>query len=398
MLKSFINNPCNLYFTLWSAYLLQGTLYESSSLLSQGILVMILLMSLKSFWRILLSIKKPYVIKGFSILMVMYIVYGLLLILFDGRYTQGISFHPATTTYLKGYLISILPVFVCYDYAEKGYLNRRMLAWWVSAFVIVSIAGYFREQRERLIDMFEGAETTNNSGYTFLSLIPVMLIFVDKPLLRYFGVALCSIFVLMSMKRGAILILVLVLVVFILNEMKQSKGHAKFITIALLLIFSFFLIHFVQDVLLNSIYFNQRIEETVEGNTSGRNELYSKFIDAFFNDAGAFQILFGRGADGTLKVASNYAHSDWLEILTNQGLLGFFVFCYFWISYIRTINDKQYCDDSRFVLFLVFIILSIKTFFSMSIGGMTIYVCSILGYALADGFSIDQKRTAISIV
>lgn len=391
MLKTFFRNPCNIYFSLFCLYLMQGTLYASGSIVSQVLLGVILLMSLKPFWTVLQSNDKSDYFKGLSALVVMYVVYGVFLMVTDGSVTQGIYKHPRTMSYIKGYMLSLLPIYACYDYAKKGYLNAQMLRWWVIVFVIVATAGYYREQQNRLIKLIMGEEVTNNFGYTFLSLIPVMLIFTRNPLLRYIGVGYCSVFVIMAMKRGAILILVLTLILFILKELRTSKGRTKFWVVVLVVLSVVFLVAFVQNMLESSDYFNHRIEQTVDGNSSGRDELYSTFVDAYFNNANISQILIGRGANGTLKVATNYAHNDWLETLTNQGALGFIIFFIYWMLFWKTSRNRCLSEKSRFALLLIFIIFGAKTMFSMSIGDMTIYVSSIFGYALADGFARDKE-------
>ena len=92
------------------------------------------------------------------------------------------------------------------------------------------------------------------------------------------------------------------------------------------------------------------------------------------------------GAEGTIKVTYNYAHNDWLELLTNQGIIGVIFFAYYWLGVYYTCKSKRLSKESRFALKYIFLILFLMTLFSMSINAMTIYSSSMLGYALADGF------------
>ena len=394
MIKRFFANPCNLYFSLWCLYLLQGTLYAKGSIISQGLLAVIIGMSLVHFYKVANSSWKPVYFKGLTALVIMYIIYGVALFMTDGSRTQG-AWHPATYTYLKTYLISLLPIYSCYMYARKGGLNGKMLMMWCIVFVIVGIAQYYRMQQDALQELAgRGSsmeEVTNNAGYVMLSLIPCMMIFDKRPLWQYLGLGVCTVFVLMAMKRGAIIICAFSLLLFIGYKMRNSKGSRKFSVILITAIGMLFLFRYVQNFVETSDYFSARLEQTMEGNSSGRDRIYSSMLNTYFNDDNFFHLLFGRGANGTLKIYSNYAHQDWLEILINQGLFGIMIFACYWIFFWKAARSKSYSSTSRFTLLLIFCMFGLKTLFSMSIGDMTIYVSSILGYALADGFVRDEQ-------
>ena len=384
----FFKNPCNLYFTLWSVYLLQGTLYESGSLFSQAILLVILLVSLRHFGLSLLKKKQSLFFKSLSALLLMFIVYGTLHILFNGKYSPSITFfRPETTTYLKTYLISLLPIYSCYYYASKKHLNEGMFQYWIIFFFILAFSEYFRLQRE-VLDSFttDREDITNNMGYVFVALFPCLMVLEKKPILQYIGAGICSVFALLAIKRGAMLLIAVSLVAFVLYKMRTSRGPKKLLFSIMVLLGVFLLSRFFENMMMNNEYFSQRIELTMSGDSSGRETLYSDFINAFLHDANLGQVLFGRGANGTLTVSYNYAHSDWLEILTNQGLFGVALFTFFWLSFYKTIKNGNYSQLSRFTLVLIIIVYGIKTIFSMSIGAFSIYTSSVLGYALADGF------------
>lgn len=388
MIPSVFKNPCNYYFSLWSLYLLQGTLYTSGSLLSQVLLAIILLLSIKHLWILVRKKNKPVYLIGLTLLLVLFVVYGLIHIMFNGQYSPSISsIRPLTSSYLKTYLISILPIFSCYYYAIKKHLNEKMFQYWIIIFVIVAIAEYFRLQREVLSSLVEDREDiTNNMGYIFLALFPCMMVYEKKPLFQYLGVTICTIFVILAVKRGAMLLMGVSIILFALYKMRVSKGIHRYLVILIIAVGLFYLYRFVEYRMANNQYFSQRIEETLGGDYSGRDHLYSDIIEAFITNSNAYQFFFGRGADGTLRITSNFAHNDWLEILTNQGVLGVVVFIIYWFLFYRTIKRYPYSRESRFTLILLLTVLGLKTLFSMSIGGMTIFTASILGYALSDGF------------
>ena len=140
----------------------------------------------------------------------------------------------------------------------------------------------------------------------------------------------------------------------------------------------FFFIH----QMTTSDYMMERIEETIAGNSSGRDKLYSFFWNYFTENANFLQYLFGRGANGTLEIYYNYAHNDWLEIAVNQGLIGIVVYAFYWLGFYKTWKRATNID-AKTILALTFFIFFAKTMFSMSYADMTYVSTSILGYALA---------------
>ena len=389
MLK-FFANPSNIYIALWCVYLLQGTLYPVGGVLSQSSLVLAILMSLWHVFKILsIPNKRPLFFRGLALLVLMYTIYGLVLFYTDGSHTQGLVLHPQTSNYLKGYYMSLLPFFSCYYFANKGYLTSKQLRRWVVVFVIVAVAEYYRMEREALESMFKSeGEVVNNAGYIMLSIIPCMLIF-KKRLFQYIILIICLLFILFSVKRGAIMIGGVLVLFQLYHTLREMKGKQRLFFILGVVVVACVLIWYLRDTLFESRLFLERVESTKEGNSSGREDLFSTMINFYLNDATIIQQLIGVGADGTLKVASNYAHNDWLELLINQGLLGVFIFAFYWFCLYRTSISKNLSILSRRVLLMALIYTFLLSLFSMSIGELNIYVASIMGFALADGFRRD---------
>ena len=130
----------------------------------------------------------------------------------------------------------------------------------------------------------------------------------------------------------------------------------------------------------------------MNGDASQRGVLHPFFWENFLYRANAVQMLFGYGANGTIKLTFNYAHNDWLEILTNQGLFGVIIFFYYWFAFFYSANFRNLSRESRFTLNLIIIMYFIKTFFSMSIGNMTIYTNCMIGLTLNDGLKGLTRR------
>ena len=381
-------NRCDWFIIVWVLYYLQGVLYSSGGAISTGLLGINLLVSIYCAIKIWQMPNHPPYIKGLNLLVMMFSIYGFYLILMNPStvYYSMSGFSMASYNYIKSIYLSILPIYAFYYFSLKGYLTAERLRWWAVVFSIscvVSYYNYMQHAMEKLLASGSSAEeTTNNAGYLFLSLIPIWVLFRKKPLLQYAGLAFCMAFILMGMKRGAIAIGSVVVLYLTWQIIKNARGKQRVIVILLTAVLAVAGVYFVIDMMTGSDFFIQRLEATKEGNSSGRDSLYSFFWTYFTEKADAIQYLFGRGANGTLEIYYNYAHNDWLEIAVNQGLLGIIVYAVYWKQFYSTWRQSTNIE-AKTILALVGIIYFAKTIFSMSYADMT-YVCtSVLGYVLA---------------
>lgn len=390
MYNRLIKNPCNIYLLFWCAYLLQGTLYPSGGLLSQGLLVIILVLSIRHTLLVLGDKSKPRYFTGLLILLSMHIIYGLVLFATDGATTNGLVKRPPTYFYLKSFLISLLPIFSFYYYVQKGHLNQRVYRQWVAVFLIVAILEFFRIQRESLLNMaFNDEGITNNGGYVMLSLIPCFLVF-RKSWQQLVCILTVIVFVMASMKRGAILTTGIVVFAYLFQHYRSLNNWERLFYFVSILIAGLIGLSIFKDTLLTNDYFNLRVQQTLEGDSSGRNDIYRYLIDYYKYSTSFFHQLVGLGADGTIKISPKYAHNDWLEVLINQGLLGIVVMLVYWTQFVKTCRNKAYSIVSHNVLLLILILTFIRTLFSMSIGDNSVYLTSALGFALADGYNSNN--------
>ncbi|WP_448781021.1 O-antigen ligase family protein [Bacteroides congonensis] len=399
-MNKFLTNPCNRYFLLWGLFNMKGFLYPDGSIINQSIMLLIMVISLQeliSFFRYDYASQSPF-FKCLNAIMVMYTVYGLFLFVTDGMTVRSLygDFYPSIA-FIQGAWIILMPIYVVYLYTERGYLTQELLQKWMVVFLLIGVSQYYTIQSQIFQTLLaqgkDRTEVTNGAGYVLLSLIPGMLVFKRKYLF-YIGIAVCVVFIIMAMKRGAIIIAIISLILIIRRDLKNAKGVYKFAVLFLVSIVVFMLFGFVDYMLETSEYFNARIEATFEGDSSDRDVIYQKFWNAYLYDSNIFQWIFGRGAMSTLKYGNIYAHNDWLEILFCQGTVGLFIFIRFWRGLFISSRSTLITEPSRFCLFLLFCIFFLKTFFSMSIIGMPIYSTTMMGFALANGF--NDNNTVIN--
>lgn len=378
--KRTLLTECNIYLFLWMLYFLQGSLYNSGGLFSQSILAILLIISVVNTLKVNTHSEVKGYLKGLNALLIMFTVYGLISIISGREISKGGDIRE-NYIYLKSIYISLLPIYSLYYYTIKGELEKENLKKWILIFFILSTVGYFYEMNVRLAYSL-GEESTVNAGYTMLSLMPLIVLWKDKPYLQYILLGFIMILTLMSMKRGAIIVGAICIMWFLLKSIKYASKRTKAKLYVLTALVSIAGIYAVQYLLENSSLFIQRIEQTEARNSSGRDFLYNTLWNSFINQDSISNFFFGRGADATILIAGNYAHNDWLEILTNNGLIGAIIYLFYWISFYKEWRMSKDNNDLYMILGMLLLIYFIATLFSMSYNNVSIYAACGLGYAL----------------
>ena len=391
----FLKNPFIIYTIIWLVYMMQGILFGGTGgILGQLLLVILLLWSMAFVIKITANV--PSSIKILIALLLLYVLYGLIPIINAEIYVFKESGEAVSSfSYLKSALLSLTPIFAYYYFSKRGYITETNIRWLAIFFFVIIIANFYHSEKVLLAHALErgsnAEEFTNNVGYEFLCMFPYLFFFKRKYALPL--MAGISIFLILAMKRGAILIGVMCMMYYLYKWMQTASRKSKLLVLLGIIAFVVWAGYFVVDYYNGSPYFQQRIEQTLEGHSSGRDELTKVLMNYYINEASTFEQVFGCGAYGTLKHASNYAHNDWIEMLIDQGLIGalfllaFFVALFFDVRRMRKINRTYY-----FAFMMLFFIVFTKTFFSMSICAMQPYTTLLVGYFLYKVSSIKSKK------
>ena len=376
---------CHLYFSLWCLYWLQGFLFPSGGIVSQSLLAVLLVVSLSSYVSANFHYILPPVMKTLSIIVLLFIIYGVFSILYGKTFTILESdIHGVTAMgYLKNILISFLPVYFSFIATKNGILTEESLRFWTFIFLIVAIIGFYQSQANSIISLGRD-EVTNNGAYSVLAILVLTPLFFRKPLIQYVILAICLYYVLIGMKRGALVCGSAALLWFLFNAYKTSKktNHGIWVfLLAVLLLFAAF--YGVSYMLESSDYFNVRLENTLEGKSGHRDEMYTLLLKHFFNETSPIRFLFGNGANATLNISMNYAHNDWLEMAINNGLVMVVLYLVYWGQMINTIRLSRANNMVYMIISLFFVIYFLKSFFSMSYGDIPTWASIAFGFALA---------------
>ncbi len=384
---------CNIYLCLLVLYYMQGSLYEEGTAVGRIILALTMGIGVVCALKALYEYKLPRFFTAVNLFLAMIAVYGVVYI-YDGPILMGDGGFTTPLTYIKNPLISFLPIYAFYYFTKKGVVTER----WICAVSVIAIAlcivQYYVQMEAsitaRELRGIQAEEVTNNTGYLFLTVIPLLVLFYRNRAIQFALLAVILIYVVMAMKRGAILVGACCLVYFVWNTLRRgSKRDLKMILLltAALFVGGYYLITYMLET---SEYFQYRVLETLEGNTSGRDVIYTKLFHYVQNECSSVKILFGSGADYSVVIAGNFAHNDWLELLVDCGLTGVTFYAFYFVALYISILGIPSKNPAKPMAYLCLFILLSRSLFSMSYGDLFFPLALALGYSLAQ---IGPKRT-----
>ena len=378
-----IINQCNIYTLLWCYYFWHSNSFATSDIYSRALLLFSIAMSLYYALIVNIQYKVPCYFKGVNVLFIMFSVYGI------ARYSEGSVLLLDGTTIdgyysLKKIYISILPTYAYYHFSKQGLLNEKVLKVYSALFLILCFLAYNSYYSKHFgIDYDDSIERTNNTGYFFLAMLPIITIWKDRPILQYFLLSIVIVMLFFCFKRGAIFSGCLCTIVFLYLSLKNSSKRRKFLLLFLtsvLLVVAYYLVSYLFE---NSYYFNLRYERTIEGDANGRDIIYPLFWNYLKNLTSSKLLFFGGGFDYSIKNFGIYCHNDWFEMAINHGILGVVCYIYYWHCFIKNIRCKKE-NKAIFSAMIIFFIFSFfNTFYSFSINSLIIFSTSMFGYCLA---------------
>jgi len=201
---------------------------------------------------------------------------------------------------------------------------------------------------------------TNNVGYLFVCALPLLFVNIKKNVIY---IIITYVFIFASLKRGAIICAILT-IPYCINLINKNFKINKVLTFLIIVVIGLVGYHLIEKEINENQYVAKRIEQTLEGNMSGRDGLANNT----WNDIKRFNlenIIFGKGINYSMKINGNYVHNDWLELLTSTGVLG----CLFYLLTFYGMYKccKIYCvKDYRNIGYIIILIAFIRSLVSMN--------------------------------
>ena len=371
------------YIVLWMIYNLQIMLMIRG-IITQVVFVLLMVMSFYFFFKVNMYYRTGYYIKWLNMMLVVLSIYGIIPIIGGWTYT-GSTDHGSWVSYifLQNIFISILPIYSFYYFSLTKKILTDNLNYIFIAFLLFSILMYY--QNFYSVSLESGKEEiTNNAGYFFVPLIPMLQLLKMKDFWKYFFLTIIFGYMLMAMKRGAILAGGVMILLFMIHHFRTASWKKLLYVVSLTGIVLWGVYYFAFNLYVGSDYFQERVKQTMSGDPSGRDAMYSYYFSYFMEKTSALEWFIGNGANATWVLFGNYAHNDWLEFAIDLGVLGLMIYLVYWLVFLwewKTFTGDLSCKQTLGDLMIAYFLIGL---YSMSFNDMPTSASLCIGFCLAN--------------
>lgn len=345
---------------IYILYSLNGLLY-SNGLVANLLMFFSIIFSSYYCFTVNLNSNNKF-LRILTIFVGLYIVYYFM---GSNQVIYSVKGDPITKTYtLKVVLFAMMSFFPFYYISNKyGYSihNKKILLFYSIVFVIALAKFIIKKNEHELM----GSESGNNASYTLVACLPVAAIFMRKVVFSYIIIGILLLIIIIGMKRGAILVGMMAILIYIYRSLKiggMIKRNKIINYVVVLLVASVLSIISYKSIISNEALIN-RFSEISEGG-SGRDMIYTALLNKWINPDDATNFLFGYGVNATVRFTGFFAHNDWIEVAITFGLLGVFIYMmmiYMLYKYSKTIEDYI----GKTIIMMVMVMWLMSTLFSM---------------------------------
>ena len=346
---------------LYVIYLLQGLVYQSGSIISQGILLLFLIIGFISFVSTAFRGDNPKIVTMFIVFYAMIVLWYILSPkIVYGTVNEAIG-EVSTLGQFKSASVVFLSFFIAYRYVTNTPEGRTNITIIAIIFYALALLRYFYSKSELLE---ERESFTNNAGYYFVALLPfIPVVFKRHRVLGVLMMLISLLTILASAKRGAILCLIVVAIFSLFYYLKSNTISVKELVGSLILFSAVLFLGY--DSYISNDYLVSRIENTQEIGLGNRAIAYSSLWNHWYTDTNLFTLIFGNGSAASVEVWGNFAHNDWLEILIDYGLVGVIVYLILFITFYNYIRKSNFEFSYMLAMYICLIVWFLKTIFSM---------------------------------
>ncbi|MBR5983270.1 MAG: O-antigen ligase family protein [Bacteroidales bacterium] len=353
-------------------YMLQGVLYPGSMFVAKIFLAAYFAVGIFCLTEILFSGTKQA------------LIYSALAFAMANIAYFGFSNGTAISTFygidpqspIKQTIFVFLTLFIFFYLSKNKLIDKKLLIVVYTFWFAVGIVNFY--SLSPFSPIYD--KEVNNSGYIFVNILPFLLFFKRK----YIAIILfiiSSIIVISSLKRGAILILIAIIAygVFIWTRTAKLSVMQK---ISIFLFGAIICTSLAIPAYNSNDAIQNRMSETLSGYSSGRDIIYQQLLDNWENEGCLTNAMFGYGYSYTpIVTGGQYAHNDWLELLTNMGLFGVGLYMLFILQIVAITLCSTPDSIERRCMVSIILIIIVKSVFSMGYGDQgTIPLMILLGY------------------
>lgn len=382
----------NLLFLLIIIYFSQGSFYTQGSIISQMALFSILLIS--SFYLLLtLRLKKKEMFYKTWTIFLLFNVFGFI-------FTTTIN-NSVSLGMLKAILMTFLLFYPFYYFSRFNFIYYKQLLIFFFILIPITILSFYFKQSNLLLNRLSGNnDVVNNITFTFARLIPFVFLFRKNKLISSASLVLLIYFVILGSKRGTLIAAIVGALIFAYYQLSMSSKKYKIRDYIIGIILIGVIVYYFVDFYTGNEFLVNRMTDLYEGNSSGRDIIFTNLFNSWFNSDNFFRLIlgYGFGSSQYMSGTGNTAHNDFLEILSNFGLVGFTLYVVLLYQVLKYIIDKSNTKQNRFLMLAsisiwILIGLTARSYYAMDGYLHSIIFAYLIGskYIKSENFVTNEK-------
>ena len=264
---------------------------------------------------------------------------------------------------------------------HKTYVDIVLLFWNAMVFVSLFISGsYVYEGETQGFVSFAGTTFLLSSIAIFAFVLAAIQYYNQNRLVYLFGLVMPSLCILMGTTRTYLVVLLCAWLVFIYSMLNdKSKAVPIFVIIGILFVL-IVVASPISDKFVSAMDRSSSLNmDPLEAFTSGRSVFWAYDIKAIFEDT-PLNIVFGHGVNWIFILNRTefhnplWAHNDYIQILSDYGLVGLALYVWAFYALFRDIMRRR---SLRPVIIAVLVCMwAFNAFFNM----FYTYFCAALSY------------------
>lgn len=271
---------------------------------------------------------------------------------------------PITGLYtIKNTYIALLSFFPFYYYYKRKNPTLVPIVLFLIIYTFIIVVKYLTKNLGSEIILGDDMGV-RNLGYSFVTLLPFAAFFLKRRVISLTIILLSMVFVISSMKRGAILVGSLAVCLYFYYSLKnvnltkwQRKLNTLIVVLGAMIIAALAYFSYISNTQLQ-----ERFNTISEG--SGRDWIYEDLFSIWLSRSEMLNYLLGYGINSSVRFIGFYAHNDWLEQLLSLGILGVVSYAILLISLFK--QSKQIgIYNEQIALKMILLIWCVTSMFSM---------------------------------
>ncbi len=343
-------------FLLLGLYYAQGTLYAKGTSFSKALYIIIIVISFFYFIKTLL-------LKNTKTLF--YNIWTILFLLnFFGFMFTGINSNPYHISMFKGVLLTLMIFYPFYFFSYQNILKIKNLTSFLLLMIPLFILQYYLNAEQILDERVSNKlDVVNNASYLFVGLIPYVLLLKQKKIVATVIMLILIFFIIQSSKRGALFSGVIGLLFFVFFQLRTIEKKNRFKSYLYLSAAIIGISYFTFNVFKNNEYLTLRLENILEGESSGRDTIYFNLFYNWVQSDNFINLIFGFGFAASIQLSNtgNFAHNDWLELLSNFGLFGVTIYFILFMAALKKVMSPNWIIEKRIILLVIVLIMLMNT-------------------------------------